>query len=193
MKAKQQTAKIATISMLTAISVVLYYLEFPILPSASHLKLDLSDIPALFAGIVFGPVSAVVIELLKNFIEFISKGLGSQMGFGNLMNFIVGVAYILPFSLTYKKLKQKGSGISKSLIIASVLGTISILIFGFLGNYIIAPLYYSIFLQTELTDAVLWAAISSATILNVIKGIMLSIVSFPLVSVLLKRFNKISF
>ncbi len=193
MKAKQQTAKIATISMLTAISVVLYYLEFPILPAASHLKLDLSDIPALFAGIVFGPVSAVIIELLKNFIEFISKGLGSQMGFGNLMNFIVGVAYILPFSLAYKKLKQKGSSTNKSLVIGSVLGTISILIFGFLGNYFIAPWYFEIFLQTELTDAVLWTAISSATILNVIKGIMLSVVSFPLVSVLLKRFKKIGF
>ena len=46
---------IAVCAMLSAMSFVLMLLEFPVTPPAmGHLKMDFSDIPALFAGIIFG-------------------------------------------------------------------------------------------------------------------------------------------
>ena len=103
---QKSLVQVATIAMLTAISFVLFLLEFPLFAALGHLKTDLSDIPALFAGIVYGPGAAVIIELLKNVIELIFKGIGTQMGFGNLMNFIVGCAYVVPFSILFRSLKK---------------------------------------------------------------------------------------
>ena len=96
--------RVAACAMLSAMSFVLFLLEFPVTPPAmGHLKMDFSDIPALFAGVVFGPFYAVVVELVKNVLELITKGIGTQMGFGNLMNFIVGCAYVVPFSFVLRK------------------------------------------------------------------------------------------
>ncbi|MBQ8759590.1 MAG: ECF transporter S component, partial [Clostridia bacterium] len=48
---------LAICAMLSAMSFVLMLLEFPVTPPAmGHLKMDFSDIPALFVGIIFGPV-----------------------------------------------------------------------------------------------------------------------------------------
>ncbi|MGN1195367.1 MAG: ECF transporter S component [Acutalibacteraceae bacterium] len=186
----EKLVKIVTVAMLSAVSFVLYLLEFPILPSMGHLKLDLSDIPALLAGLMFGAQWAVPVELLKNIIELIVKGMGTQMGFGNLMNFIVGCAYIIPFCLVYQKLIGKEKKRAASIVIASVVGIVSIIVFGIIGNYFIDPPFFKYFLGVELTSETLWPAIWSATALNAIKGVMLSIVSFPIILALIDRLKK---
>ena len=89
-KENKSIKKICIIAMLSAVSFVLFLLEFPVIPSLGHLKLDFSDVPALIAGVLYGPFASVVVEVIKNFIELLVKGVGTQMGFGNLMNFIVG-------------------------------------------------------------------------------------------------------
>ena len=62
-------------AMLGAIAFVFMLLEFPVapIPAASHLKMDLSDIPALFGAIVYGPVAGVIIELVKTLWSFLSR------------------------------------------------------------------------------------------------------------------------
>lgn len=170
--------------MLCAVSFVLYLLEFPLFPGASHLKLDFSDVPALVGAMIFGPVWGVVIELVKNLIELAVKGIGSQMGFGNLMNFIVGSAYIIPFCLVYKKHKKK-----TGVLLAGVLGIVSIVLVGIGANYFIDPPFFKYFLGVTLESSALWAAIWSATALNAIKGVMLSVLSFVLVPTLIKRID----
>ncbi len=185
---KKSLERLVVIAMLTAISIVLFLLEFPLFASLSHLKMDLSDIPALFAGAVYGPWAGVLIEFLKNIIELSFKGLGTQMGFGNLMNFIVGCAYIVPFSLLFRALKKKGE--NKAIAVASVVGTFAIVFIGFGANYLITPLFYKYFLGIELDGATLWAAIGSSATLNVIKGLVLSVVSVPIIKVLITRVKR---
>ncbi len=185
----EKTFKTVTLAMLSAIAFVLFLLEFPIIPGNSYLKLDLSEIPVLAGGIMFGPATVVVIEAVKNIIELLVKGLGTQMGFGNLMNFIVGCAYCLPFVLVYRKL-SKTKKPSIAIIISSVIGIVSIVVFGMLGNMLIAPLFFKYFMGVELSKDALIVAVESATIINCVKGAMLSIVSFPLVNVLLKKLKK---
>lgn len=183
------TRKIALLAMLSAMAFVLFLFEIPLIPGNSYLKLDLSDIPALAGGILLGPVSAVIVELIKNVVELLVKGLGTQLGFGNIMNFVVGVAYVVPFAVAYKKLVKKQKS-EIAILISSAIGLVSIVVLGVCGNYVIAPLFFKYFMNTILTGDALWGAIWSATILNLIKGVFLSIVSFPLIKVVCERIKK---
>ena len=183
------TRKIALLAMLSAMAFVLFLFEIPLIPGNSYLKLDLSDIPALAGGILRGPVSAVIVELIKNVVELLVKGLGTQLGFGNIMNFVVGVAYVVPFAVAYKKLVKKQKS-EIAILISSAIGLVSIVVLGVCGNYVIAPLFFKYFMNTILTGDALWGAIWSATILNLIKGVFLSIVSFPLIKVVCERIKK---
>ena len=187
---KTSINKLSIIAMLSAVSFVLFLFEFPVIPSLGHLKLDFSDVPALIAGIVYGPFSAVVVEFIKNLIELLVKGVGTQMGYGNLMNFIVGCAYVVPFSIIFRKF-NKSEKKTKGIFAGSALGTISILAFGFLANYFVAPLFFKHFLGIELDSAGLWAAVWGATAINAIKGIMLSVLSFPIIKVVIDRLKKL--
>ncbi len=188
MKKNKKFTRFVAVSMLCAVSFVLYLLEFPLFPGASHLKLDLSDIPALFSAMLFGPIWGVIVELVKNLIELAVKGVGTQMGFGNLMNFIVGTAFIVPFCLIYKK-HEKKSG----LVAASLVGLVSIILFGIVANYFIDPPFFKYFLGITLEKKALWGAIWSATALNAIKGVMLGVLSATLLPALVKRIDKQKF
>ena len=190
-KSQKKLVKLVTVAMLSAVSFVLFLFEFPIIPGASHLKLDLSDIAALIGGLLYGPVWGVVIELIKNIIELLVKGFGSQMGFGNIMDFVAGSAYIVPFCISYKVMtKKNGDKKVVALIVASVIGLASRILIGIGANYLIDPPFFKYFIGFELTSATLWPAIWSATAINAIKGVMLSIASFPIVLVLLDRLKK---
>ena len=180
--------------LFTAISLVLFLLEFPIIPGNSALKLDFSDIPALVGAICFGPVFGVTVELLKNIFELIFKGLGTQMGFGNLMNFIVGCAFIIPFSLIFRHMtKKKAFGEIKACIIAGIISTGSIVATGVVANYFISPAFFMYFLHINISKEALWGFIGSASILNLVKGIMLSVFAYPISKVLNKQLESIRF
>ncbi len=183
---------LAICAMLSAMSFVLMLLEFPVTPPAmGHLKMDFSDIPALFVGVIFGPVYSVIVEFVKNLLELVFKGMGTQMGFGNLMNFIVGCAYIVPFSFVLRRKKDKMKE-TKTILIAGVCGLLSIVVIGIGANYFIAPLFFKHFMGVELTSEALWTAVGSATALNAIKGVMLTVVSFPIVKGMLDTVRKIA-
>ena len=57
---------IAGIGVLSAAAFVLQMLEFPIPLVPSFLKFDLSDLPALIGSYALGPISGILIELIKN-------------------------------------------------------------------------------------------------------------------------------
>ena len=187
---KKSITKLCVIAMLSAVSFALFLLEFPVIPSLGHLKLDFSDIPALIGGIIYGPFTAIIVEFIKNLIEMLVKGVGTQMGFGNIMNFIVGCAYVVPFTACYRKFSKENKTV-KSILVGSVFGLVSILIFGFISNYFIAPLFFKHFLGVNLTKEGLWAAVWGATAINAIKGVMLSLFSFPVIKVINDRLKKI--
>ena len=183
---KNSITKLSVVAMLSAMSFILMLLEFPIIPGLDHLKLDFSDIPALVAGIAYGPVAGIAVEFIKNLIELLVKGVGTQMGFGNLMNFIVGCAYVVPFSICYRKLYKK-IGKTKGVLLSSILGILSIIVFGAIANYFVAPLFFKYFLGITLDSAGIKTAVIGATAINAIKGTMLSILCYPIVKFLLNK------
>ncbi|MDR3314391.1 MAG: ECF transporter S component [Oscillospiraceae bacterium] len=169
---KPAIQKMVLTALLSAMAIGLFYLEFPLFPAASYLKLDFSDFPALVAGIFIGPVAGVVVELLKNLVELLTKGLGTTMGFGNLMNFAVGVAYVLPASLLFRGFKQRKA---LGAALGCIAGLLAIVAVGLGMNYIVAPLFYRYFVQREITHAEIIASLGYATLINLIKGAMLSV------------------
>lgn len=187
---KTNVLKLVTVAMLTAIAFALYMFEIPLI-SFGFLKYDLSDIAALIGGIYLGPGAGVLIEFLKNLIHVFTKGLGSTMGFGDLMNFIVGSAYIVPFVLCYRGLSKKMKK-ALAILISAIIGCVALVGIGAVANYFIAPLYFKYFVGQEITQEFLMTYLVSATSLNVVKGAILSVVAYPIILLLLDKIKKVS-
>lgn len=124
-------------AMLTAVGVVLQYIEIsiPIIPS--FIKLDFSDLPELIGAFAYGPATGVLICLFRNLIHMAV----SQSGFvGELSNFILGAVFALTAGLIYKHNKTK-----KGAVIGGIAGAIVMAAVSLPSNYfIIYPLYYSV-------------------------------------------------
>lgn len=189
---KNNIYKMVAVAMLTAIAEVLYTLDFPLFTGPfAFLKFDFSDIAALIGGIFFGPLSGVMIEFLKNLIHVFIKGLGSTMGFGDLMNFVVGSAYIVPFVLCYNEFAKKMKK-SVAILVSAVIGCLALIGIGAAANYFIAPLYFKYFVGQIITDEFLIGYLSYACIINVVKGVTLSAVAYPIILVLVDKLRKVT-
>lgn len=124
-------------AMLTAVGVVLQYIEISIPIMPSFIKLDFSDLPELIGAFAYGPVAGVIICLLRNLIHMAV----SQSGFvGELSNFILGAVFALVAGLIYKKMKTKKGALIGGISGAAAMAGISV----FTNYFIIYPLYYSV-------------------------------------------------
>ena len=177
---RHSLTRLVSVAMLSAVARVLYLLEFPLLPAATYLKMDFSDIPAVFGGVLFGPAYGVLIELIKNLLEMLLKGFGTQMGFGNLQNFLVGCAYTLPFTILYRMMERREWNRVKGLILACVSGVAVMLVVGFFSNLAVAPLFFRFFLNNPLTPAAAMAAATISLPFNALKSVILSVILAPL-------------
>jgi len=101
---KLNTQSIIKVALLAAIGRILMFMEFPLPIFPSFLKIDISDIPAVIGTLSLGPTAGVVIELIKNILKLLTGT--SSMGIGELANFVVGAAYILPLGIIYNKDKS---------------------------------------------------------------------------------------
>src|SRR5690554_5960515 len=133
---KNSVKTLVAIGMLSAIAYVLMLLKFPILPAASFLKLDFSDIPALIAALVFGPGAGILVEFLKNVLDYFMTGSETGVPVGHISNFIAGVLFIVPAYYIYQKLRTN-KGMTFALIAATVIMS---LIMSVLNYFVFLPL-----------------------------------------------------
>lgn len=134
MNKKSNVNKIVKIGLLVAIAFVLmqFELALPIFPS--FLKIDVSDIPALVAAFAFGPITAVIVEFVKNLLNLMVT---TSAGVGELANFLVGSVLVFTAGSLYKRDHSK-KNVVKSLLIS----TLVMAMFATLFNYfILLPLY----------------------------------------------------
>ena len=98
-KRKSNVRWLAVTAILGAVAAVLMMLSIsvPIIPS--FVKLDFSELPALIAAFAMGPVSGVGVCLIKNLVNLPTS---YSAGIGELCNFLLGVAFVLPAGLFYK-------------------------------------------------------------------------------------------
>ncbi|MGL4730696.1 MAG: ECF transporter S component [Clostridium sp.] len=171
MKKEKNLNRMIKISLLSAIAFVLMYVDIPLIPAFPWLKMDLSDVPALMGAFAFGPLTGVLIELLKNVLIILFKGTSTGL-VGELGNFLVGVSLILPAAIIYHRNKSK-----KAAIVGMITGFISIEIVGILVNaYLLLPAFGMHMSASELMNYIVFGLLP----FNGLKSILVSVVTFLL-------------
>ena len=120
-----KTKYVAVCGMLGALACVLHMMDFPLVFLAPEFyKLDFSELPVMIGGFFLGPVGAVIIELVKILLKLVLKGTSTAF-VGDLANFIVGCALVVPASVLYHLKKTK-----KCAIVSLIIGTLVMAVFG---------------------------------------------------------------
>lgn len=140
---RSRTHRIAVTAMLSAAATVLMFLEFPIpflIPS--FVELDFSELPALLAAFSLGPVSGVVVCLVKNVIKgLLFSGTG---GVGEMCNFLLGICFVIPAGLIYRYKRTRSGALMGALAGAVIMALCSIPV-----NYFISYPVYTKFLPMD--------------------------------------------
>ena len=123
---QNSTSKVRVLTgtaMLGAVAAVLMYLEFPIPIMPAFVKLDVSELPALIASFAYGPVSGILVCLIKNLIKLPST---STAAVGELFNFVMGALFVGVAGLIYKRNKTRKGAIVGALLGALVMAGVSV-------------------------------------------------------------------
>lgn len=172
---KLKVKAIVSIGMLSSISYIMMLLNFPIPPFPNFLLVDFSDIPALIAALIFGPLAGVLVELIKNFLNYFTVGSATGVPVGQIANFIAGILFILPTYYLYKKLKSR-----KGMTFALIVGSLSMGISMSVLNYFVFLPAYTFFLNSPAMSTTEMRQLIVTAILpfNILKGLMMSTIIF---------------
>ncbi len=165
-------------AILAAVASVLFLFEIPVV---AFYKLDLSNIPAMLGAFAMGPLPGLVILFLKSLIGLLHS---SSAGIGELADFLMGAALLLPAAVIYYKNKTR-----KGALVGMAIGTVCMIVVSiFVNKFIMLPFYMGAFHMDM--DAILKfagiAAVDSEWKLlllvtgpfNLLKGVVLSLVTF---------------
>ncbi|MCH4239681.1 MAG: ECF transporter S component [Oscillospiraceae bacterium] len=191
---------IAVVAVLSAMAGALMVLEVPLPFLPPFYKLDFGELPALLGGFALGPAAGAAIEALKVLIKMLIKGT-TTIGIGDLTNFLVGCAFIVPAAAIYRKNKTR-----KGAVLGMVVGTLAMAVLGGLLNaYVMLPFYATAFGWPMDKIIAMGSAVNKAisdlpsfvllatTPLNLLKGVSVSVITFLLykrVSPILHGANK---
>lgn len=167
--------QMALIAMMGAAAVILMLFEIP-LPflAPPFYELDFSEVPVLIGAFALGPVSGVLIELIKILLNIIINGTNTA-GVGELGNFLIGCSFILTASIIYHRKKDK-----KHAIIGMAVGTVVMAVVGCLINgYLLLP-FYSVSMGLPMETLVSMGTAINPAITNVMTFVMLAVAPFNL-------------
>ncbi len=178
---KTSTKTLTKVSILSVLAYIIMLFEIPLFFFPSFLTIDLSDIPALIGGFTLGPGAAIIIQLVKNILHFMTKT--TTGGVGELANFLVGSAFVVPASIIYLKNKTKNGA-----ILGMIVGIISMVLMGVVSNYYITLPFYTKFMPMdkiiEMSAAANGAIVDMKTLIlyafvpfNILKGTVVSIIA----------------
>lgn len=179
------TRKMAMIGMFSAIAMILHLFDFSLPFAPPFYKLDFSELPILIGTFAFGPVAGVMMEFIKILLKLCIKGTSTAF-VGDLANFVIGCSFILPASVVYAFRKNK-----KSAIVACVVGTLAVTVFGTAFNAIyLLPAYDKMGIPLEQVlqmgakvnpfakDNSVWSfVVACVAPLNLLKGVSVSIIT----------------
>jgi riboflavin transporter FmnP len=189
---KIEVKTLTKVAILASLAFIIMLFEFPLPFMPTFLKLDFSEVPALFAAFSMGPMSAAAVELIKNLLHLFKT---STSGIGEMANFLVGISYVITAGVIYKFLKNR-----KGALIALSVSTIVMVIFASLLNYfVLLPLYAKVLnfptdavvsmgtaVNNRIVDVKTFISLAIAPF-NAVKGIIVSII----VAILYKKLSPI--
>ncbi len=152
--------------MLSAMAVVLQLMAAVIPKVGGFLDIEFSDLPAIIGTLALGPLCGVIIEAVKNIVHCAFTTTGFV---GELANFVVNGTFVLVLGLIYKSHKTK-----KTAIVGFAAATAVYTLAAMAANYFLMfPLY-----MPEASNDVVWEIIlSTVTPFNIVKGIVLSVIT----------------
>ncbi len=135
--------RVAVIAMFATLAGLLYVFGFPIAAAFPFwLELNFSDIPALIGTFALGPVSGAIIVFVKILVKLIIKGT-STVFVGELADLVIGVAFVVPSGLIYKKMRT-----FKGAILAMAVGMLCSTAMSILANWLVlVPFYRQLFFK----------------------------------------------
>jgi riboflavin transporter len=171
-----------SIGMLSSIAYVLMMLNFPFPGFPTFLLVDFSDIPALVGAILFGPVAGIIIELIKNILDYFITGSETGIPIGHAANFTAGIFFILPTYYIYQRMKS-----TRGMTVALVVGTLSMAVSMSILNYFVFLPAYTFFLNMPAMSGpeARQFIVSAIFPFNVVKGLLITFV-FTLVFIRLQ-------
>ena len=128
-------------AMLSAVAFVLMFLDFKVPFMPSFISMDFSELPALIGAFAMGPWYGAIICLVKNLLHLLITTTG---GVGELSNFILGSAFVMPAGLLYQHKKSK-----KNAIVGSILGAVFMALLSIASNYFIVYPVYTAFMPMD--------------------------------------------
>ena len=170
------------IAMLSAVAAVLMLVEFP-LPflAPSFYQLDFSEVPVLIGAFAMGPLAGAAIELVKILMNFVLNGTVTA-GIGELANFLMGCALVVPAGMIYRRVKNK-----KYAMIGMATGTVCMAVAAAVLNaFLLLPAYGKAFgmpveafvdmgaLLIPAIDDLFTFCLFSVLPFNLLKGILVS-------------------
>ena len=176
---------ITKVAILSAIAFILMFFQIS-LPfiAPPFYQLDFSEVAVLVGGFALGPLSGVMIEFFKNFLQVLFTGTSTAF-VGDISNFLVGCAFVVPASIYYQRHKTK-----KGAMIGMLIATISMTIVGFFTNYFFIIPAYVYFMGYDLEmiigmgqaifgfiDSKFMLVLCCAMPFNLIKGCVVSLVT----------------
>ena len=168
--------------LLSAMAVILFYIEIPIV---AFYKLDLSTLPAILAGFAMGPLQGVAVIIVKNLVHMLGT---STACVGELADILMSCAFVIPASLYYRRHKNR-----KSALVAMLIGSAAMVVVSVLVNYFILIPAYQVLMNLPLEviigmgqavfgfiDNTVKLVIFITAPFNIFKSIVLSFVTYLL-------------
>ncbi len=118
-----------TMAILAAIAAILFMLEIVVFPAIPFYKLDFSNLPVLLGAFAMGPVQGLLILAVKAVLGLLHSTSG---GVGELADFIVGAAMVVPAGLIYHRQKSRNGA-----LLGMLVGTVCAIAAAILANYFI--------------------------------------------------------
>ena len=136
----------------------------------------------LLGAFALGPTAGVVIEFIKVLLNLLINGTITG-GVGEAANFVVGVAYVLPAALIYRKCKTK-----KSAALGMLVGSVVMVVLGaFINACILIPAYGKA-LSMPMTAFVEMGSAIHPSIDSLEKLVLFCVVPFNAVKVIIVSF-----
>lgn len=169
-----KTRRLTLIAMLSAISFVLSYpmFQFPLVPSASFLKIDFTILPILIGLFMLGLSSAFAVLVIRSLLWLLLNSDGVNTYIGLPMNIVAITVFVL---VLWFFLRQKFS--LRNYILAALFGTLALTAVMVALNYIYAVPLYSMFAHFDIATMFpggISAYIGAVIVFNLLEGLIYS-------------------
>lgn len=140
MSRNSKVKKMAIIGIMGGIGMILMMIRFPLPLMPPFMDFDPSGLIEIIGGFMLGPMAAVFIILVKLLLKLVIMGSTSMLT-GEIQNFILSCAYVLPAVFIYRRKKTKKHAVEGMALGTVVCAAVAV----FTNLYIIIPFYVKLF------------------------------------------------